>query len=260
VKPATLAIENLDELQRRLRADGTPFAVATVVRTADATSAKAGSKAVLTAAGDILEGWVGGGCARAAIGRAARKAVERNEPVLVALRPDDRLAAEGVEPCEVRDGVVYERNGCASKGSLDIYVEPFVPVPDLAVLGEGPVATALASLARGFDFRVTGEIALAPATAPAPRALYVVVATQGRGDLAALEQALAADARYLAFVGSRRKAASLREKLAAKGVGAAALDRVIAPAGLDLGAATPEEIALSILSQIVLFRRTGALG
>jgi xanthine dehydrogenase accessory factor len=158
-----------------------------------------------------------------------------------------------VEPCEVRDGMIYERNGCASKGSLDIYVEPFVPSPDLVVLGDGPVARALATLARSFDFRVGTDL---PATA---RDLFVVVATQGKGDAAALEQALASGARFTAFVGSARKAATLKEKLAAKGTDADALSRLTAPAGLPIGAATAEEIALAILAQVVQVRRTGAL-
>jgi xanthine dehydrogenase accessory factor len=255
MKLAPPDMDALDETRRRLRADGTAHAVATVVRTRDATSAKAGAKAIVSATGEILEGWVGGGCARGAIGRAARKAIERNEPVLVALRPDDRLAAEGVEPCEVRDGMIYERNGCASKGSLDIYVEPFVPCPDLVVLGDGPVARALSTLARGFDFRVGGEVP----DSPGPRELFIVVATQGRGDAAALDRALAAGARFTAFVGSPRKAATLKEKLAAKGASAEAIDRLVAPAGLRIGAATAEEIALSILAQIVQVRRTGGL-
>jgi xanthine dehydrogenase accessory factor len=252
MKLTTLGLESLDETQRRLRAEGTPYAVATVVRTWDATSAKPGAKAVVSAGGEILEGWVGGGCARGAIGRAAVKAIERNEPVLVALRPDDRLAAEGVEPCEVRDGMIYERNGCASKGSLDIYVEPFVPSPDLVVLGDGPVARALVPLARGFDFRVGTDLP------SAPRELFVVVATQGKGDAAALERALAAGARFTAFVGSARKAQTLKEKLAAKGADADALARLAAPAGLPIGASTAEEIALSILAQVVQIRRAAS--
>jgi xanthine dehydrogenase accessory factor len=253
MKMAPPDMDALDETRRRLRAEGTPHAVATVVRTRDATSAKAGAKAIVSAEGEILEGWVGGGCARGAIGRAARKAIERNEPVLVALRPDERLAAEGVEPCEVRDGMVYERNGCASKGSLDIYVEPFVPSPDLVVMGDGPVARALSALARGFDFRVAGDL---PERDRA-RELYVVVATQGRGDAVALGRALASAAVFVAFVGSPKKAATLKAKLAAEGAEAGALDRLVAPAGLNIGAATPEEIALSILAQIVARRRMG---
>lgn len=199
MKLTAMGLESLEDTRRRLREAGTPHALATVTRTWDATSAKPGAKAVVSAEGEILEGWVGGGCARGAIGRAARKAIARNEPVLVALRPDERLAAEGVEPCKLRDGMVYERNGCASRGSLDVYVEPFVPQPDLVVMGDGPVARALASLARGFDFRVADDL---PTQAAPGRDLFVVVATQGRGDTAALERALASGARFTAFVGA----------------------------------------------------------
>jgi xanthine dehydrogenase accessory factor len=151
--------------------------------------------------------------------------------------------------------MVYERNGCASKGSLDIYVEPFVPAPDLVILGEGPVARALHAIARGFDFRLADDLPSPDIPRP-PRDLFVVVATQGRGDAAALERAAASGARFVAFVGSARKAATLKDKLAEKGADRAALDRIAAPAGLPIGAATAEEIALSILAQIVQDRRT----
>ena len=254
MKPTTLTTESLDALQRELREKGEPFAVATVVRTMAATSAKAGAKAILNAEGEILQGWVGGGCARGAVVRAAKKAISRNDPVFVALRPDDELKAEGVEPCEVRDGVVFERNGCASKGSLDIFVEAFVPSPELVILGGGPVAGALRSLARPFDFRLKPELPKERRPSGST-SLYVVVATQGRGDAAALESAVENAPAYIAFVGSRRKAATLKEKLAAKGVDQSTLDRIIAPAGLDIGAATPEEIALSIMAEIVSARR-----
>mgnify|MGYP006273298019 CR=1 FL=1 len=250
MKPAAISLERLDDRAREMRAAGTPHAVATIVRTRDATSAKPGAKALLSAEGALIEGWVGGGCVRGALGRAARAAIARGEPVLVALRPDDRLAEEGAAPCEVRDGMVYERNGCASKGSMDVFVEPFVPLPDLVVMGEGPVAQALRDLARGLDMAL-GE-RLPPARG---RPLYVVVATQGKGDAKALAEALAAGPAYAAFVGSRAKAARLRETLAAQGIDAAALEAVRAPAGLDIGAATPGEIALSILAEIVQARR-----
>ena len=257
MKPTELSTESFDRLQRDLRARAVPFAVATVVRTLDATSAKPGSKAILSSDGEILEGWVGGGCARGAISRAAKTAIARSEPVLVALRPDEALEAEGVEPCEVRDGMIYERNGCASKGSLDIYVEAFVPAPELVVIGDGPVAKALRDLGRGFDFRLSDALPRDVATRDCS-GYFVVVATQGRGDAAALETGVKANPRYLAFVGSRKKAAALRDKLADKGLSADALDRIVAPAGLDIRAATPEEIALSILAEIVGIRRAGA--
>lgn len=257
MKPTELDIDNFDRLQRSLKAEGTPYALATVVRTVDATSAKPGARALVTADGEILEGWVGGGCVRGAISRAAQTAISRAEPVFVALRPDEALDALGVEPCETRDGMIYERNGCASKGSLDIYVEAYVPAPDLVIIGEGPVAHALRSLGANLDFRLSEDL---------PRdardrdcsSYYVVVATQGRGDAAALEAALDADPRYLAFVGSRRKAGTLKAKLIEKGQEAGRVDSIIAPAGLDIAAVTPDEVALSILAEIVTHRRTPA--
>jgi xanthine dehydrogenase accessory factor len=249
---APRSLDRIDDIARRMRGEGTAFALATIVRTQESTAAKAGAKALLGVEGEVLEGFVGGGCVRAALARAARTAIARGEPVFVALRPDDKLDELGAAPCEVRDGVVYERNGCASRGSMDVFVEPFVPVPDLAVLGDGPVAQALRSLARGFDLGVTDTL---PRAAGGPgRSLFVVVATQGKGDAQALEAALNAGAAYTAFVASRRKAAALRARLAGK-VPPEELERLVAPAGLDIGAETADEIALSILAQIVQERR-----
>jgi len=250
-------IDRIDDIARRMRGEGTPFALATIVRTQDSTAAKAGAKALLGVEGEVLEGFVGGGCIRAALARAARTAIARGEPVFVALRPDDKLAELGAAPCEVRDEVVYERNGCASKGSVDVFVEPFVPVPDLAVIGDGPVAQALRALARGFDLAVSDAL---PTVTDGPgRARFIVVATQGKGDARALEAALGCNAAYTAFVASRRKAEALKARLHGK-VEPAALDRLVSPAGLDIGAETADEIALSILAQIVQVRRRAPAG
>ncbi len=169
-----------------------------------------------------------------------------------------------------RPGVTYARNGCPSRGTLDIFVEPVLPRPRLVICGTGPVAQALADLATRFDFDRT--LALSgeqegdmPAVDHLIQGLedsaiwagtpYIVIATQGKGDLAALEHALASEARYIAFVGSQRKFASLSDKLGQTGHDAASIARVRAPAGLDIRAITPDEIALSILAQIVAHRR-----
>jgi xanthine dehydrogenase accessory factor len=155
---------------------------------------------------------------------------------------------------------------------MDIFVEPVLPHPSLVIFGASPVAMSLAAQARQLGYHVT--IAAPAADRPAepdahviidgfePRHLnearrFVVVSTQGKGDEIALRQAVAIDAAYHAFVGSRRKMAALREKLVAFGVPANAIDRVKAPAGLDLGAITPEEIAISILAEITVERRRG---
>ena len=256
-----------------LRATGEPFAIATVVRTVDATSAKPGAKAIVLADGTIAEGWIGGGCARSAVGKAGAAAIKAGQPQFISLRPEELLAAEGVVPGEERAGVRFARNGCPSKGSMDIFVEPVLPRPRLVVFGAGPVAMALADLAGRFDMhRVLAAPGLAPGMAEgvadqvqdgfaleagAAGQRFVVVATQGRGDEAGLRAALASGAGYVAFVGSRRKFATLAARLRGDGVEEAALARVKAPAGLDIHAITPEEIALSILAEITMRRRAG---
>jgi len=230
----------------QLQAQGEAFAIATVIRTLSVTAAKAGAKAIIARDGSVQEGWIGGGCARAAVLRAAQQCLQDGQSRLVSITPKDALDDLGVAPGEVRDGVTFAKNACPSQGTMDIFVEPVLPLPRLAILGASPVAKALAALAPGFGFEVTGEAGD-----------YVVVATQGAGDRAGLKAAALAPARYAAFVGSRRKAETLKRELAADGVPEAALARVKAPAGLDIHAITSEEIALSILAEMISIRRAG---
>ena len=256
----------------RLKLTGESFALATVVRTVAATAAKAGAKAVIRRDGTILEGWIGGGCARGAVLKAAREALADGKPRLISVQPGDLLEALGVRVGEEREGVRFARNRCPSKGTMDIFIEPVLPEPELIVCGASPVALALADLAPRFGYAVT---AAAPAADQSlfempsrriegyaldtngDRERYVVVSTQGRGDEEALRAALTANAAYVAFVGSRAKFESLKSELAGEGVGEALFAAVHAPAGLDIGAITPEEIALSILAEIVTERRRG---
>jgi xanthine dehydrogenase accessory factor len=276
----TMHDDTLD-LVSRLKAADEAFALATVVRTVSVTAAKAGAKAVIHPDGRIIAGWIGGGCARGAVLKAARDALADGEPRLVSVQPETLLAELGVKPGENRDGVRFAKNMCPSKGTMDIFVEPVLPRPSLVILGASPVATALAEQAPRFGFSVTvaapagdlspvGDLSGAPGVdvvidgyqldrlTEARR--FIVVSTQGKGDEAALRAAVTVDAAYHAFVGSRRKMAALRQTLLADGVPAAALDRIKAPAGLDLGAITPEEIALSILAEVIRERRRGQRG
>ena len=254
------------------KAAGQPFALATVVRTVAATAAKAGAKAVILPDGSVSEGWIGGGCARAAVLAAAHDALADGKPRLVSVQPPDALQDQGVTSGDERAGVHFAKNMCPSQGTMDVFVEPVLPQPQLVVCGSSPVAAAIAALGRRLGFTVTAcapaseQIALTEAdrridgyalTVDEPGARYVVVSTQGRGDEAALQAALAIDADYVAFVGSRKKAAALKAALAARGVAPERLARLKAPAGLDLGAITPDEIAISILAEIVAVRRGG---
>jgi xanthine dehydrogenase accessory factor len=238
----------------QLQARGEAFAIATVVRTVSVTAAKAGAKAIVAADGSVAEGWIGGGCARAAVVRAAKQALQDGRSRLLSIAPKDGLDELGVAPGEDRDGVTFAKNACPSQGTMDIFVEPVLPLPRLLILGVSPVAVALASLAPGFGFEVSAD-ALAKLEAGAGRGAYIVVSTQGAGDRAALKAAASAQSRYAAFVGSRRKAETLKRELSCEGVAEDALARVKAPAGLDIHAITAEEIALSILAEIIAVRR-----
>ncbi|SFR08468.1 XdhC family protein [Poseidonocella sedimentorum] len=251
--PAEILSSDLADAAQALRARAEPFAFATIVRTAGATAAKPGAKALLAADGTILQGWLGGGCTRGAVRRAAVDALHSGEPQLISVAPEDLLAERGIAPGEERDGMHFARNGCPSRGTIDIFIEPCLPMPQLVVLGASPVAVALGALAPNFHWSLSATL---PETgAPAGPKPVIVIATQGQGDIDALRRALGVEAAHVAFVGSARKFASLAEKLRAEGIGPEAIAAVKAPAGLDIGAVTPEEIALSILAELVRLRR-----
>lgn len=267
--------DDLATLTDRLRNEAEPFAVATVVRTISVTAAKAGAKAVIGADGSIAGGWIGGGCARSAVVKAAKAAIEDGETKLISIQPEELLAELGVEAGDNREGIQFAKNMCPSQGTMDIFVEPVLPRPKLVILGSSPVAVALAKQGPliGFDcvaYAPLDDLSAfpeycewidgfgVPENSNADR--FIVVSTQGRGDLAALEAALAARSKHIAFVGSNRKIAALKDKLREKDIQEADLDRISGPAGLDLGAITPEEIALSILAELLMVRRKGQRG
>ena len=261
----TAETEDIIDCMARFKAAGRPFALATVVRTEDLTAAKAGAKAVIDLEGG-LHGWIGGGCTQAAARKVAARALADGRARYVRVRPRAKLAAE-----PAASDVELHASGCPSGGSIELFVEPVLPRPMLIVAGASPVARALAELGRGAGFAVTA--AAAPedherlpqadhriegfdlGAAAGAASGFVVVATQGKRDREALQGALATAAPYVAFVGSRRKAAAMRESLLKAGADPGRLEALRAPAGLDIGAATPEEVALSILAEIVQQRR-----
>lgn len=250
----------------RLRRERASFAVATVVRTVAATAAKAGAKAVILADGTI-HGWIGGGCAQGAVLRAVKAALREGEPRLICVQPSELFG----DNAERREGVDYYRSHCPSKGTVDVFIEPMRPAPLVLVCGATPVAQAVADLAARFGFEAV--IAANPRDledyeGPARRIegygalpegdVYAVVATQGRGDTEALRAVLSHEIVHAAFVGSRAKAAAIREDLKQAGIAPEKLTTLSAPAGLDIGAITPEEIALSIMAEIIQVRRAAA--
>ncbi len=261
---------DIHELISTMKEKGEAFALATVVRTVAATAAKAGAKAIIRADGTISEGWIGGGCARAAVLKAAREAIADGRSRLVSVQPPDVLQEQGIAAGAEQGGIRFVTNMCPSQGTMDIFVEPVLPRPQIVVCGSSPVAVALAELGRRIGFAITACVPAAEqsAFAQADRRIegyalpvdaegvrFVVVSTQGRGDEAALQAALSIDADYVAFVGSRKKADALRARLAERGIAPERLARLKAPAGLDLGAITPDEIAVSILAEIIAARR-----
>ena len=254
--PAELTDADIAEMAKDMRARGEPFAIATVIRTMGATAAKPGAKALLGADGAILHGWIGGGCVRGAIAKATKRAMTERAPQLISLHPRDLLDEKGITPGDDVDGVRFAVNGCPSKGSVDIFIELILPMPELLIYGVSPVAKSLSKLATQFQWSVvegTSENAPAPLTDGETR--MIVVATQGKDDLASLKSALNADAQFIAFVGSQRKFDTLSDRLIKEGIAETAVAKIHAPAGLSINAVTPDEIALSILAQLTQIRR-----
>lgn len=250
-----------------LMRDGESFCVATVVRTENATSAKAGAKAVVQPDGAI-KGFLGGGCVQGAVRRSALAVLAEGKPRLIRVKPTDEVVTQ-----TDLDGTELHKSGCPSGGTVDIFIEPMRPAPRLVVCGATPVAIAIADLGSRMGYRIAAA-ALADdldAFAEAEETVagfdltefgiaeadFVVVATQGKRDREALAAALDSPAAYVAFVGSRRKAETLRAQLRALGMADDRIARLSAPAGLDIHAIEPAEIALSILGEIVAVRRSG---
>ena len=224
----------------RLAAQGEPYALATVVRVVRPASTRRGDRALVTSDG-ALAGWVGGACSEPIVVREALRALADGEPRLVRIGP----AGSGVG---APDDVVVAESRCASEGVVEVLIEPELPGPLLAVLGEGVAGRALLQLARIVGWRVTDQ--LDPDTAPDA----VVVATMGHGDEDALASALKAGVGYVGLVASARRAAVVLEALREQGIGEADLARVRSPAGRDLGPSTQEEIAVAILAELVDWR------
>ncbi|MFL5779017.1 MAG: XdhC family protein [Chloroflexota bacterium] len=248
-----------------LEAAGRPFAFATVVAVQRPTSARPGATGIVHPDGTI-EGWVGGSCAQPVVVREALRSIADGQPRLLRLSKD--VPAEGRRG----DGVIELVMTCHSGGTLEVYVEPHLPAPVLWVAGSTPIAGALASLGAASGWRVTvfdpvAEVDAFPgaervsaetdlAVADPDASPAIVVATQGIWDEEALASALRRDAAYVGLVASPTRAAVIRGWLRDEaGISEERLAALRAPAGMDLGAETPEEIALSILAELVQVRR-----
>jgi xanthine dehydrogenase accessory factor len=256
--------EFLDEAGA-LRTAECSFVVAVVVRCEPPVSGKPGDKAIIRADGSIW-GWIGGGCVEPLVIREALKALEDGSPRLVRIAPTLDSMSE--------KAVVNYTMKCHGGGALDIYIEPVLAKPQILILGRSSVAKTLSRLGKAIGYGVT-VIASGANREIFPEAdsvgedfdslgakigseTYVVVSTQGEDDEKALEQTLRGNPRYVSFVVSRAKARKVFELLAEKGISRDLLARVKAPAGLDIGSITPEEIAVSILGEIIQVKNSKA--
>ena len=241
-----------------LTTQGHPFAMATVVGVEGSSSARRGSKAIIDSAGKLLTGWVGGGCAESAVRSEALKSLLTGRPRMITVDMSDEHLGVGM-PCG---------------GKMDIFIEPVLPQPELLIVGHGRIAETLATLGNLMDFRVTVNDPAAEAAdfplaekivtedfdlteTPIGSNTFVVIATQHKRDHLWLQKALEGNAAYIALIASRHRAKLVLEYLRMGGVPDEKIATVSAPAGLDLGAATPQEIALSVMSQMVAQRRGG---
>ena len=246
-----------------LLSEGQSFAIAVVVRYQAPISGKPGNKAIIFPDGKIW-GWIGGGCAQPVVVKEALKALADGQPRLIRISPSS----------SPEEGTVDYTMTCHSGGTLDIYIEPVLPKPHILILGRSPVAKTLARLGKAIGYAISvvapgadresfpdsdlvqaeldlGQLKTTPQT-------FIVVSTQGEGDEEALEQALLTKAAYVAFVASKTKASKLLGYLKERGVTVDRLSKVRAPAGLDITATSPEEIAVSILAEIIHVNGTRA--
>lgn len=255
-----------------MKQGGDQFAVATVVRTVSVTAAKPGAKAIINADGEIVDGWIGGGCAKSAVVKAAIKAIKDGEPKLVSLQPEELLQESGLSAGVESNGVLAANNMCPSRGSMEIFIEPILCEPEILILGASPVARVLATMVEAFSFKLmcacedpsqwdgTDITAIDyDGVNQQHDHRFIVVSTQGSGDTVALQKALSLQSRHISFVGSHRKIQHLKDKLSTLNVPAEQIELIKGPAGLDIGGVTPQEIALSILAELVAMRRKKAV-
>ena len=241
-------------------ASGQSFAIAEVVHSLKPVSGKSGDKAIISADGTMW-GWIGGGCAQPAVIKEALKALNDGRPRLV------RISTSSAE----EEGVVAYNMSCHSGGTLEVYIEPVLPKPHILIVGRSPVGRTLAKLAKTINYTVTvaapgaDQASYPDADHVSPdlnlgglkitKKMFIVVSTQGDQDEEALEQALHTNASYVAFVASKTKTAKVIQFLGERGIDETRLGQVRAPAGLDIQARSQEEIAVSILAEIVQLSR-----
>jgi len=241
-------LERASELARQ----GQSFALATVVWRQGPSSGQLGSRAIITADGEV-HGWIGGACAEPVVIRQARQVIADAEPRLLLLGTPDQFGET------VPEGMTVVPIACQSEGALEVFIEPVQLAPRLIVVGRSPMAQTLAALADALGWRTALLDGPDFSAADADERSMVVVATQGHGDEEAVEQAVLARPAYVGLVASQRRGAAVLGYLADRGLPQDQLDRVHAPAGLDLGRTSHREIAVAVLAELVQLRAAGEI-
>jgi xanthine dehydrogenase accessory factor len=250
---------------QELMVQGVPFALATVVRRERPTSSEPGDKAIITADGDLM-GWVGGSCAQPTVIKEAQGAIADGEPRLVVITPN--LAEQA------REGEVLYPMSCYSGGTLEIHIEPYLPEPQLVVCGASPAAEALVKIGKTVGFQV---VLIDPSAAvekfasadvvlprlekeklPPCRERYAVVATMGNWDEQAVLDLLAMSPDYIGVIASKKRFRQMMQGVRPDGISQERLESIRCPAGIDMPVRTLQEIALSVIAEIVSIRRSRA--
>jgi len=248
-----------------LRKANEPFAWAIVVRREGPSSGKVGDKAIINQYGELL-GWIGGGCTKSIVLKEAQEAILEGQPRLLRISSREENGS--------KNGVKDYKMTCPSGGAVDVYIEPVLSKPQLIIMGKSAIARALARLGKAMNFKVAAMAADAGiSTFPSVDELhakidlrplkitnhtFLVIATQGEQDEEALTAALQTDLPYIAFVASRKKRTAVLNYLKNKGIDEGSLKKIKSPAGLDIGAKLPEEVAVSILAEMIqVFRTSG---
>jgi xanthine dehydrogenase accessory factor len=239
-------VEQAAELARR----GEEFALATVVWRQAPSSGQLGSRAIITREGQLY-GWIGGACAEPVVLREAVRVIESREPRLLFLGTTD------VPHAQLPEGMLYVPMSCQSEGALQIYVEPVVPALDLVVVGGSPMTRTLADLATTLGWKARVIASSDFSAADVTEGSIVVIASQGHGDEDAVALAVSAAPAFVGLVASRKRGESLLAYLAERGVPQHLLDRVRTPVGIDLGRTSHQEIAVSVLAELVQRRAAG---
>jgi xanthine dehydrogenase accessory factor len=238
---------------QELAAEGAAFVVATVVRAQRPTSVEAGNVALVLGDGTI-EGFVGGVCTEHSVRAYSLQAIESGESVLLRILPFSDDGEPGGD-ATAADGAVTVQNPCLSGGAIEVFLEPVVPAPRVLVVGETPIADAVLRLGSELGWNVVGVDG--EDLEPRPADLALVVAAHGRDELQTLRRGLESGVAYVGLVASRKRGDGVLAELRSDGVPDDLIARIDVPAGLDIGARTPAEVALSILASIVAVHRDG---